>query len=98
MPRWNVTNVPDDRRDTDANCPECGPWIEHWKVMLDNLFDEPLLCANTECENEAEHGGHVFIPRGEGRMWIIPICAACNRLSDSYVSRHRPVLDVHPEN
>ena len=94
MANYRVQNVPDGARDTSENCPECGPWIKHWISQADDSFD-PLMCANTDCLNEAELGGHVYLEGNGRKMWIIPICTECNELDTSYISHHRPYAAEH---
>jgi len=93
MATYRVENVPDGERDTSETYPECGYWIDHWMTQVD--FFEPLMCANTKCDKEAELGGHVYVGDDDETMYIIPICQPCNELPAAYISRHEPIPADH---
>ena len=68
---------------TDNYPPEgYSSWIDWWRAQT-NSYAPYLPCANKNCSNAAEVGGHVKLDSNNKRWFIVPICRACNRKPSS---------------
>ena len=68
---WNVDGSSTDQLQNTS-------WIKYWEEMSGFCRSR---CAFSDCDRDAEHGGHVWI-KGHttqtGGVWITPICKQCN--------------------
>jgi hypothetical protein len=63
-----------------CSCPGTkGVWLEHWRKRK----GYPGQCKNTTCSKPATLGAHV-ININTATTHIVPLCEACNKLSDSF--------------
>lgn len=68
-------------------------WREWWEARKKRKFDN---CANLNCKNPAEVGGHVQKDDLSDRKWsIVPLCKECNKKTDSFYVRED---DLEPVN
>lgn len=58
----------------------CGNWLKHWR---NNTGSSRKRCAVLGCGDVAEVGGHV-VPVNGSSQYVIPMCRACNNLSDPF--------------
>ena len=73
-------------------------WLDLWKNVTG--ISNAIQCST--CRNLATVGGHVVVgrgtksrqPQGSNRVFILPLCSACNR-EDSVMRLVRPEKAVH---
>lgn len=79
---WIVQNVKGSS-ERSPKCPNCGPWIQHWKILTGK---EPKRCAVHHCKETANLvGGHVkSAAEKEGGWFIVPLCRDHNNKPGRY--------------
>lgn len=65
----------------DRTC-SCGTWKNHWLNFSDERW--PNECVVYRCKNQPVLGGHIIKLNGDKSEWIAPMCAACNKRTDSF--------------
>ena len=60
---------------------KCGSWKNHW--INNSGKPWPWICCAADCMQAAEVGAHVINLVLEGE-WIIPLCKACNQITDTF--------------
>ena len=75
---WNVDGSSTDQLQNTS-------WIKHWEEM--SGLSRRRRCAFSDCDRDAEHGGHVWIKGHASQtrgVWIAPICKQCNYCEKIY--------------
>ncbi len=71
-------------------CPNCGPWIDHWHKFSNENVPSAGCCAIKGCTGRTKDGHlariegcHVTIKgHTDQRVFIAPICQCCNHEPD----------------
>ena len=82
------TLVVNCRGDSDRSprCPNCGSWIQHWKILSGEEIPNAGDCATRGCSGKTEDGlpapivgCHVRIKGANDQCeYIAPLCQRCN--------------------
>lgn len=71
----------------ERNC-KCGSWKRHWLNFSGQKW--PKECSVKGCNNEPTLGAHVISYTKKGER-IVPMCAACNKRTDSFALKKNAV-------
>jgi len=71
---------------------------DSWLDFYNRKKGETNLCANLDCSNNAEVGGHVRLVDNENQKdHIVPLCSSCNNVNneDEFEVVESWLLQVH---
>ena len=77
---WNIDGSSSDKLHKTS-------WIKYWEKMSGS---GRRRCAFSDCNSNAEHGGHIWIKGHSSQkcgVWIVPICKKCNYCENVYRQR-----------